>query len=322
MDWKVGVEVELIAPRGASRRDLAVRMGSVRRIFHPQSETSLVPGTPVFENLTLGFEAFDREGRLAGRFVDDLTLQDDCDKRAPAKPGWYRIVSDDARWLRLLALHADAERDLPDVLEPFAALFGVAPEPSDGMWRVADAAGAPIAVGAPLPGERERPCEIVSPPLQDRHGERLEALLGPARELGFAAPAEGAVHLHFDATRLASARFVQGLVRAQLERGAEWRARFRTNPRCRRLGPPPEPLVALVEQPGFADRPWERARAELAALGLEKWVDVNLVNLIRGTPSKYTVEVRILPVSLHAEPIVEAMAFFAELFGRLAQARA
>lgn len=316
--WKVGVEVETIAPRGASRRDLAARMGTVRRFFHPQSETSLVPGTPVFENLTLGFEARDAEGRLVGRFVDDLTLQDDCDKRAPAKDGWYRVVSDDARLLRLVALHADAERPLSDVLGPFAALFGVEPVASDGMWRVADVAGASLVIGAPLPGERERPCEIVTPPLPDRHAERLEALLSPARALGFTAPAEGAVHLHFDASRLASARFVRGLVHAWREEGAAWRARFATNPRCRRLGPPPEALVALVDEPGFADRPWERARSDLAALGLQKWVDVNLVNLVRGTPDKYTVEVRILPVSLDAEPIVEAIAFFADRFRRLA----
>jgi len=312
--WKVGVEVETIAPRGASRRDLAARMGSVRRFFHPQSETSLVPGTPVFENLTLGFDAHDRDGRLVGRFVDDLTLQDDCDKRAAPKGGWYRVVSDDARLLRLVARHADAERGLPEVLAPFAALFGVEPVAADGLWRVADAAGASLVVGAPLPGERERPCEIVTPPFVDRHAERLEALLGPARALGFTAPAEGAVHLHFDAAPLTSARFVRALVRAWRDEGASWRERFGTNPRCRRLGPPPDALVALVETPGFADRPWDRARADLAAVGLTKWVDVNLVNLVRGTPDKHTVEVRILPVSLHPERIVDAMAYFAERF--------
>jgi hypothetical protein len=267
----------------------------------------------VFENLTLGFEASDAEGRPIARCVDDLTLQDDCDKHAAPADGWYRVVSDDARLLRLLARHADAELPLPDVLGGFAGLFGTEPTQADGLWRVADRAGASLLIGAPLPGERERPCELVTPPLDDRHAERLDALLAVARELAFTAPAEGAVHLHFDATRCQSARFVRNLVRRQLADGGAWRVKFATNPRCRRLGPPPPALVALVEQPGFADWPWDRAREALSALGLVKWVDVNLVNLVRGTPQKFTIEVRILPVHVHAGPIVEAAGYFAQV---------
>jgi len=56
VSWTIGVEIELLAPRGASRRTLAEVYGTPRAFFHPQSELSAVPDTPVFENLTLGFE--------------------------------------------------------------------------------------------------------------------------------------------------------------------------------------------------------------------------------------------------------------------------
>ena len=64
IDWKIGVEIELLAPKGTSRETLAKRVaervgGTVTRIFHPESETSAVPGQPVFENLTLGYRVTD-----------------------------------------------------------------------------------------------------------------------------------------------------------------------------------------------------------------------------------------------------------------------
>jgi hypothetical protein len=81
----VGFEIELLAPPGSSRRDLAeviaVRAGGqVQRIFYPQSELSTVPGIPIFENLTLGFDALDAEGALAARCTDDLTIMVDLDR--------------------------------------------------------------------------------------------------------------------------------------------------------------------------------------------------------------------------------------------------
>ena len=59
--WKTGFEIELLAPRGKTRADLAHALaekhgGAVKRVFYPQSEPSLAPGVQVFENLILGFE--------------------------------------------------------------------------------------------------------------------------------------------------------------------------------------------------------------------------------------------------------------------------
>ncbi|HEY0301650.1 MAG TPA: amidoligase family protein [Rhizomicrobium sp.] len=175
LSWKMGFEIELMAPAGRSRADLAARVarrhgGTVRRFFHPQSEPALVPGQPVFENLTLGFEALDARGARIAAFVDDLTLQGGLDRQARPKAGWYRVVADDARLLRLAMRHCDAAAPLATLLDPLAALFGTAPQrQANGMVRIVDGRGASVAIGAPLPGERERPCEIVTAPIATDH---------------------------------------------------------------------------------------------------------------------------------------------------------
>lgn len=58
----------------------------------------------------------------------------------------------------------------------------------------------------------ERPCELITPPIETNHQERLESLLAKARFLKFTIPAESATHLHFDATPLCSARVIANLV--------------------------------------------------------------------------------------------------------------
>lgn len=318
---RLGIEIELLAPRGKSREDLALAIAdhhgggaTVRRFFLPQGEPSKAKNTPFFENLTLGFVVEDSEGRVLAECVDDLTLQDDLDRQYRPRPGWYRIVSDDARFLRLTTLHADAAASLRDVLRPIAALFGTeAVEGAGGMIRVADESGSPIVLAAPLPGERERPCELITPPLERDHHEYIETLLGLARGLGFTIPAEGAIHLHFDATPLCDATTLANLVRFLGIHGAALKARFETNPRCRRLGIWPVELFELVSAPDFLALPWQDARERLAALKLTKYCDFNLRNLIHPVPGKHTFEVRILPVSLDARKIVETAEFFAAI---------
>lgn len=315
---RLGVEIELVAPVGSSRAALARRLagegGRVRTFWHTQSEPAEVPGTPVFHNLSAGFEVQDAAGRPLARLVDDLTLQDDLDRLAPPRPGWYRVVSDDPRLLRLVARHADPDLPPADALAPLAALFGGALQPGPGgMVKLVDESGASVAIAAPLPGERERGCEIVTPPLERDHGLALEALLGPARALGFRVAAEAAVHLHFDAAPFEDAGRLRGLVRLWRENAQILKALVGTNRRCRRLGDWPEPLVALVEEPGWGALPWAAARARLAALNPSKYCDLNLRNLALPTPDKRTVEVRVLPGAITAAPILEAAALFEAL---------
>lgn len=314
--WPAGFEIELLAPPGRTRASLAEAIaarvgGEVRRSFHEESEPSKVEGTPIFRNLTLGFEVLAGDGGRIARCLDDITLRADLDPRRAPLPGWYRIVSDDARLLRLIEGHCDPEAPLERVLEPLSRLFGAEVEASPGgMVRVRDRLGNPVAIGAPLPGERERPCEVVSAPLGAERGEVLGLLVEAARALEFTVPREAALHVHFDGAPLCDARVFRRLVRVFGRYALELRARVGTNPACRRLGAWPEALRGIVDAPGFSELTWPEAQEKLRPLGLSKYCDFNLRNLIHDHPDKHTFEVRILPVVLSAEAIVGSAALF------------
>lgn len=314
--WTIGCEVELLAPEGSSRRTLAEHYaakagGAVRTFFHPQSELSLVPDLPVFENLTLGFEALDARGDVIACCVDDLTLIDDLDRDHPPQPGWFRVVSDDRRLLELVARTGRADGGPLEAVGPIAKLFGTEPEVfPDGIIRVTDRMRSPIAIASRLPGERERPCEIVTPPIASDHEARLEALLGPARELGFTLPVEAATHIHFDGAALRDARAFRNLVRLVETWSPALKRLVGTNPRCRRLGGWPEELHETVEARDFGDLPWDAAKARLAECGLSKYCDVNLKNIVHDIPGKPTIEVRVLPGLRDTAPILDAAALF------------
>ncbi|WP_022953720.1 amidoligase family protein [Leucothrix mucor] len=314
--WKIGIEVELLAPLGRSRLDLAQALadqcgGHVQRFFHPQSEPSQVAGAPVFENLTLGFKVLDAQGQLVANCVDDLTLQKDLVRQRLPRPDWYRIVSDDSRMIRLIMRQADASETCTQVLEPLAELFGseLAINP-DGMVRLSDDTGMSIAIAAPLPGERERPCELITVPIEDHHHQRLEGLLSVANKLEFYVPVEGATHIHFDAEALCSASVLANLINVLQVHGAGLRRLVGANANCTRLGDWPDALYDVVKQDDFIDLTWEQVQAQLSAVKLTKFCDFNIKNMIEGTPDKHTFEVRIFPVWLEAEPILEAAGLF------------
>jgi hypothetical protein len=314
LNWKIGFEIELMAPPGLSRQDLAEAIaqqhdGFVRRIFYPQSEPSHVPGTPLFHNLTLGFEVIDREGNLIVRCVDDLTLQDDLDKTQKPQPEWYRIVSDDTRLLELVVCQADPKASATEVLQPIADLFATQVEVGPGgMTRVADHTGNPIAIAALLPGERERPCELITPPIDRHHFQRLELLLNKARSLGFTIPCEGATHFHFDAIKLCSPRVFANLVNILWTYGEILKKLVGTNPDCRRLGTWDEELLRLINDPEFCEMSWCDVQEQLVKLQLTKYCDFNIKNLIHQIPDKFTFEARIFPSWLHPEPLIESAA--------------
>ncbi|MEZ5959347.1 MAG: amidoligase family protein [Hyphomonadaceae bacterium] len=317
LSWKIGFEVELVAPRGVSRADLAARVaqrigGKVRRCFHQQAEPSKAANVPIFENLTLGFQVSEGDQHVAS-FVDDLTLQRDLDREARPADGWYRIVADDARILRLVCQHCDPAAPLETVLNPLATLFATTPQTNAGMVRVSDDEGRSVAIAAPLPGERDRPCEIVTAPIERDHERVLEALLADARELGFAAPIEGATHLHFDASPLQSASAIAALVDVLWRHGNELKALLGVNPNCVRLGSWPETLPRLTKSERFRASPWPEAQAALRQVGLSKFCDYNLLNVALGTRAKHTFEMRVLPTHLTAAPIIEAAALFESL---------
>ncbi|WP_291842853.1 amidoligase family protein [Maricaulis sp.] len=308
--WKTGFEIELMAPRGLSRRDLAARIanrvgGRVHTVFYPQSEPSLVPGMPVFENLVLGFEVLSAAGERVALCVDDLTLRDGLDPQAAPLPGWMRILSDDARLLALVTEHCDPDADTGNVLTPIATLFGTRLEHTEGgIAKVVDRAARSIAMVAPLPGERERPCELITPPYERDPGSALAALLEDARALGFTVPAEAAVHVHFDAAPLRSARTLSRLVTFLARHGDELRHRVGTNPRCVRLGPIADTLVDLASSKAFLAADWDKARAMLIEAKPTKYADFNFLNLAHELPGKTTFEARIFPGSMDLDEIL------------------
>ncbi|MCK5871454.1 MAG: amidoligase family protein [Methylococcales bacterium] len=316
LHWKIGVEIELLAPKGLSRRDLAIAIaqqqgGIVRPFFHPQIEPSKVSGQALFNNLTQAFEVLDNNGKMLAQCVDDLTLQADCDKSHPAQTGWYRIVSDEARLLQLILQQSNPADPISTVLTPIADLFGTKVQQGQGdMVRIIDQTGAAIALAAPLPGERERPCELITPPMNKDHLKQLESLLTVARTLGFTAPIEGATHIHFDAKPLQSTSTLANLMRLLWRFNTDLGALVETNPHCRRLGKWSQALYDWVQTPDFSDCSWEEGMHSLAKFELTKYCNFNFKNMIHLIADKQTFEVRILPVWLEGQRIIEAAGLF------------
>jgi hypothetical protein len=296
------VEIELLAPRGRTREDLANQLAlllgaSVRRVWHTESEPSLVPGKPVFHNLSIGFEVVGESGWLL-RFTDDLTLRQDLNPAAPAPTGFWRILSDDLRLLRIAARHVDPGLGPAGALDNLARLVGGRVGRVGDIWRLNDAAEAAVVMATGAPGERERACEVVTAPLPALLAVDLaERAVSVAASLGFVAPAEGAVHVHLDGAVFQEPRALFRLATLMAPRGSAIRRLVGTNPRCVRLGPWDPAITAALTTPDFARGTWEAALPALRALPWTKYVDLNLRNLVFPPPAKCTVEWRIFPVT-------------------------
>jgi hypothetical protein len=314
---RTGFEIELMAPVGSSRlvlaRELAARRGGqVRPVWHHDSEPSLVPGLGRFLHLTQGFEVLDASGTLTCTLVDDVTLIADLDQRSRPVPGWYRVLTDDSRLLRLLAQRIDPGVPLEESLNPAAALWGVRVDRHGEVFQVNDSSGATIALAAPQGGERERGCEVITPPLTADHEAAIEDLLRVARELGFFVPTEAAVHVHLDGAPFRSAPALANVVRLF----GVWRPALHvllgTNPACRRLAPLPVPLVqAAAGTPSY-----DELRAAASAGDLTKFFDVNLTALFAEHPVRDTLEVRILPGAIDTRDVVRGAALIEALLER------
>jgi putative amidoligase enzyme len=318
---RTGFEIELMAPQGLSRRTLAVELagrcgGWIHPVWHADSEPSLVPGLGRFLHLTQGFEVRRADGSPLCTLVDDITLLAGLDARATPPPGWWRVLSDDARLLRLLERHSDPGGTLDAALDATAQLWGSVVHRIDDIYRLDDLGGVTIALAAPQGGERERPCEIVTPPLTGDHEAALEELLGPARELGFTVPAEAAVHLHVDGGPFRSAHALSNLVRLFAHWREPLRTLLQTNPRCRRLAPLPEALVAAAD----GGAPVEQLRKAADEGELTKYFDINLTQVLTDHPPlRDTVEIRILPGGIDAGPILDRAGLIELLLDRCEQ---
>jgi hypothetical protein len=303
---RTGFEVELLAPAGLSRRTLALELarrhgGSVHPVWHHDSEPSLVPGLGQFRHLTQGFEVRRADGDLLATLVDDVTLLADLDPRVGPAAGWHRILTDDPRLLSLLAEHSDPGGTEHTALDAAAALWRVEVERHGDVYRLGDRRGATIALATGQGGERERPCEVITPPLAVDHAQALDDLLGPARELGFTVPTEAAVHVHLDGAPFHQPAALANVIRLFAYWRETLRAVLQTNPNCRRLALLPAELLSAVEgKPSYAE-----LQQAATAGGLTKFFDVNLTQLLTDTPFRDTIEVRILPGAIDTEIILE-----------------
>ena len=235
--------------------------------------------------------------------------------------GRLEKVFDEAegRLLRLIERHTNPNASLATVLDPVAELFGSRVDLLPGAARVNDSAGATVAVAMTLPPGRERPCEIVTPPIERHHALALERLLGPARELGFTVPREAAVHLHLDGAPFRRPESFANVVRLFGHWREELWAALDANPDCQRLAPLPQELVDLVELPWqeAGDRSaWTLMRDAAQGAGVTKFADVNLKQLLTDRPVRDTLEVRILPGDLDTSAIVRRAALVEALLAR------
>jgi len=318
---RIGVEIELLAPPGRSRVDLAHAIAAqdttpvanrCRRFFNLDSERSRIPDRQVFYQLNRGIAVVADDGSLRCRLVDDITIdvpppdgdQPDDDVH-PSEPD-YRIIADDARLLQLIARNASPSAPVETVLDPIGTLFGTATQLLPrGRYRLNDRTGASIAMAIPGVEGRERVCEIVTQVIEADHHPALEQLLAPARALGLVVPPEAAVHVHFDAEPFRDAARLWRIVEYFNTNRDELWATFDTNTACKRLGPAPDELLALLAEAAGAGQSWPEVEKGLRGLKLSKYVDLNLVNLTKRTPGKDTVEVRILAPGIEAATIVD-----------------
>jgi hypothetical protein len=314
---RIGFELELLAPKGSSRRALADELaarcgGSVHPVWHVDSEPVPVESLGGrFIHLTQGFEVRRASGEVLCTLVDDITITADLDRSAPALPGWHRLLTDDLRFAWLLERHCDPAARLATVLGPVAALWEAEVEQVGSVLRL-DARGATIALAAPMGGERERPCEIVSPPISEGHADALEELLRPARDLGFTVPREAAVHLHLDGKPFREPAALANVVRLFAHWREPLRERLGTNPECRRLQPLPAELVAAAD----GEPTYDELRDAANRSRLTKFYDVNLTQLLKDDPIRDTLEVRILPGAITADEVVTRAAMIEALLDR------
>ncbi len=322
MHWKVGFEFELLAPKGQSRLSFVQAIarkvgGRLESFFHQDAEPSKVPGQRMFFNLTPGFAVITSEGERLCHVVDDITLQTDLHRKAKPQPGWYRLVSDDIRLLRLVALHSKPTLPIERSLEAVGKMFCTTPAKGEGgMYRLADIHNSSIAMAVPLPGERERPCEIVTAPMSHAYEERLELLFTTAQELGFLIPNEGATHIHYDAEALCEPRILKNLVNLLYPYTLSLRKLVGTNSACRRLGLWSKGWMEVIQHPDFVTLSWEQACEAMILAKPMKYRDFNLRNVVKPLPQKHTFEVRTLPVSLNVKDVMCATRFFEAILER------
>lgn len=299
---RVGLELELLAPRGVDRPAVAHALarrvrGHVEYGFKYYSEGQLPGGRPLCL-LSEAVRVVDGNGVLA-TLVDDNTLR----AGLPARPKRRTLAATDDVRLALLAERQCWSRRRDGRLAPLAALFGG--EASEGG--LTDPFGHPVVVPLEEPVAWARVCEIVTRPLATR-AERAQVVglvLDAARELRLVVPASAALHAHYDAGPWRSTPALRRLILDSVDRRADWHARLAPNPRCRKLGPFPPDVVRVAREGARVVFPTFAAAVRLA--GAKKEGDVNVLGVVEPRPRHPTLELRCLPMSLDAGRVLASL---------------
>ena len=245
IEISTGFEWELVAPKGQSRYDLATTIAKkqnakVETFFHRQLEPDVTNQRRIFHNLTKGFKVVNDEKQWICSVVDDLTLQNDFDKNIAPLEGWYRVISDDSRLLRLVEHHCNPDEPTAVLLEPIAELYRSRVTDFQSLRRVCDSDGQAIVAAAPYPGERERATELISAPIDSNHFEIINGLLTTASDLGFQPAKEAATHIHFNGEEFKSATCLSRLILFFARHRKALMSYLRTNPENVRIAGQPQ----------------------------------------------------------------------------------
>jgi hypothetical protein len=327
---RTGFELELLAPVGKSRFDLAHALaervgGRVLYGLKYISEGLYRPRTPICD-LTLSAVVQEESGRTLFTLVDDVTIKADLDHDAPTAEGLFRLVIDELRLALWLEARAPVERPLPEVLlEPLLTVFsGSLQAQGEGQAKhpahrpAVDPWGNTLAVVALYPGERERVCEVVTAPLfADERKEVVSLVLSTAVELGFTIPKEAALHLHLDAAPWREARRLRTLITEVTSLRKLLYRELSPNPHCTRLGPYSLELVRAAQS--HPDDDFDALCDRIEGTRPTKYCDVNLLGVIRKQPRQPTLEVRCLPMSLEPRDIFRSVATVEGLLSDLAE---
>ena len=310
MSYRIGIELELLAPVGSTRATLAEAIatkvdGEVITNWYLGSERSRRRPNDIVNHLTPAFDVADSDGKHVVRIVDDATIHKDLDFKAPSPPGWSRIMSDDARFLRMLEHRIPpSQRSNLEELQPLVAGYGLEVADNGRALRFQDSAGMAVALHCNVPRDRPRVAECISPPLESGVDEWFALIGETAAELDFTVPHESATHFHYDGDTFRDPVVFRRLVRTFSGDIEPIRTQFETNPACRRLGALPNSVLAVVNSDDYAALSWpEIAERCRATKDVVKWADVNISKLILVDHKLDTVEFRMLPGSLSVEQL-------------------
>lgn len=300
-----GFELELLAPEGKTRFDLALAIadGDASRLrygFKYYHLGDFDDRRRPLCRLTPAYRVLDPDGATLLTVVDDPTIRAQLRPGLEPGPGTSARTDDIrlAKWIE--ARCWSTGEGLMARLQALAEVF-------DGRWTdgdppaLVDPYGYPLVRAAPEQVEALRVCEVVTRPLgRDERGPVVRTLLERARALGCIVPTEGAYHLHLDrAPWLSTGRLAALLLRAH-EEVPRLKRELGTGRGPTRLGPFP-PAALQVAREASTQVPFGVFAAALVLAGVDKYCDLNVLGAVEEFPVHPTIEVRFLPATLDAQ---------------------